>query len=114
MIWTMHDVTEEVPRELLPQTPDDNDPYDRGVASALEEIRKVMLVSDLTQRDVERHNGWSRGYLNQVLCGHITFTVRHLYGVLGALEIPLTRFFGHMDEKDAERRRKTLPISEGP
>jgi transcriptional regulator with XRE-family HTH domain len=102
MIPLMQDVAaQEKPEQEKP------DAYDLEVASVLEELRKVILVSDHTQRDIERHNDWTRGYLNQVLCGHITLTVRHLYGVLGALNIPLTRFFEHM----AEKKNAAAPLS---
>jgi hypothetical protein len=106
MIPPMQDAAEQDAKEPDAKEPDAKEPdakepdaYDLQVASVLEELRKVILVSGQTQRDVERHNDWTRGYLNQVLAGSITFSVRHLYGVLGALDIPLTRFFEHMAEK---------------
>jgi transcriptional regulator with XRE-family HTH domain len=42
--------------------------------------------SPLTQRQVEEINGFRQGYLSQVLKGHITLSMRHMVGIMYALE----------------------------
>ncbi|RMH15641.1 MAG: XRE family transcriptional regulator [Acidobacteria bacterium] len=59
-------------------------------------LRRRVRASDLTQRHIERLNGWKPGYLSQVLRGHITLTVRHLVGILQALDVPLEAFVAEL------------------
>jgi transcriptional regulator with XRE-family HTH domain len=61
-----------------------------------EELRRLVRDSRRTQRDIERDNGFTQGYLSQVLQGNITLTVRHLYGVLLALGETPEGFFGRL------------------
>lgn len=51
------------------------------------ELRALVRESGWTQRRVEEANGFAPGYLSQVLKGHITLTVRHLWGILLAIGI---------------------------
>lgn len=60
------------------------------------ELRALVRESGWTQRRVEEVNGFTQGYLSQVLQGHITLTVRHLFGVLFALGIRPEDFFGRI------------------
>ena len=46
------------------------------------ELRALVHESGWTQRRVEEANGFTQGYLSQVLQGHIALTVRHLCGIL--------------------------------
>lgn len=58
-----------------------------------EELRLRVRASGTNQRQIERMAGWSRGYLSQVLQGHISLTVHHVMTVLDALDMPPDRFF---------------------
>jgi transcriptional regulator with XRE-family HTH domain len=57
------------------------------------ELRDRVRRSSLSQRQIEENAGWSRGYLSQVLQGHITLTVAHLLALLEMLELPVDQFF---------------------
>lgn len=61
------------------------------------ELYKLVKLSDLSQREIERLNNWQPRYLNQVLIGNQQLAMRHVCGVLAALEIPLDRFFAHLE-----------------
>ena len=50
------------------------------------ELRRMVRDSGLTQRRIESLNGFSKGYLSQVLQGNIVLTVRHFFGIVMALE----------------------------
>lgn len=58
-----------------------------------EELRRLVRTSATNQRQIERDAGWSRGYLSQVLQGHISLTVQHVLTVLHALDTSPDRFF---------------------
>lgn len=62
------------------------------------ELRRLVRESDATQRSIEIANAFTRGYLSQVLQGHVTLTARHVFGILLALAVPpgefFSRFFG--------------------
>ena len=53
----------------------------RRVARIRAGLRRRILESGLSQNEVERRCGWSRGYLSQVLAGRINLAVRHLVSV---------------------------------
>lgn len=57
------------------------------------ELRRLVRESDATQRSIEVANGFTRGYLSQVLQGHVTLTARHVFGILIALAVPPAEFF---------------------
>lgn len=72
------------------------------------ELRILVRESGWTQRRVEEANGFTQGYLSQVLQGHITLTVRHLYGILLAIEMTPEEFFArvlHRTSSDELRER---------
>ena len=69
---------------------------DRAVSQVLEELRRRVRETDLTQRAIEEENGFARGYLSQVLQGKITLTVRHLVGVLLSMGVSPERFFADL------------------
>ena len=58
-----------------------------------EHLYLAVRRSGTTQRALEQANGFTRGYLSQVLKGHVTLTARHVLGILLALEIPPNEFF---------------------
>ena len=66
---------------------------DRAVDRVREALRDEVVTSHLTQRSIETTNGFARGYLSQVLKGHVTLSVRHLLGILLALGISPDAFF---------------------
>lgn len=71
---------------------------DQAVSRVREMLRRAVRTSIHTQRSIERQNGFKPGYLSQVLQGHITLTVRHLVGILQALEIEPQTFFARLVE----------------
>ena len=76
---------------------------DETVDRLREELRLRVRGSDVTQRAIEAANGFTRGYLSQVLQGHVTLTARHVFGILFALGIEpgtfFRRFFGDPHER---------------
>ena len=66
---------------------------DEAVDRLRAELRRRVRESDLTQRAIEERNGFTRGYLSQVLQGHVTLTARHVFGILFALDIEPGSFF---------------------
>ncbi len=81
---------------------------DEAVNRVRRELRRLVRESDRTQRYIEERNGFTRGYLSQVLQGHMTLTVRHVLGILEALEMPpptfFERLFGHPEPAEREVR----------
>lgn len=77
---------------------------------AVDELRhalyRLVRQSDLTQRAIEERNGFTRGYLSQVLKGHVTLTARHVLGILFALDVDPGAFFAELYDPDE------MPISE--
>ncbi len=73
-------------------------------------LRREIRESDLTQRSVEEVNGFTRGYLSQVLQGHVTLTTRHLIGILYALGISPESFFQRAFGSPLQTREE--PLSE--
>lgn len=71
---------------------------DEAVDRLRRELRRLVRDSDETQRSIEVANGFTRGYLSQVLQGHVTLTARHVFGILFALAVApgpfFSRFFG--------------------
>lgn len=68
------------------------------VGAVREALRNLLRDSGRTQRSVEDDNGFRRGYLSQVLQGHITLTARHLIGILQSLEVAPSAFFARLEE----------------
>ena len=62
------------------------------------ELSALVREHGWTQRRVEKANGYSKGYLSQVLKGHITLTVRHLYGILLAIGMSPEELFARVLE----------------
>ncbi len=66
---------------------------DSAVEKLRQELKRQVRASNQTQRTIEDANGFSHGYLSQVLQGHVTLTARHAFGILIALDIPPEDFF---------------------
>ena len=60
---------------------------------ALIELRRRITQSDLSQRKIEDHAGFSRGYLSQLLARNLDLKLWHVLAILDALEIPPGEFF---------------------
>jgi transcriptional regulator with XRE-family HTH domain len=60
---------------------------------ALEEIRRMVKSSDLSQRKVEDRAGFSRGYLSQLLAKNLDLKLWHLLAILDVLGASPTDFF---------------------
>lgn len=69
---------------------------DEVVERIRRELRILVRESGWTQRRVEDANGFTPGYLSQVLQGHIALTVRHLYGILLVIEMTPEEFFSRV------------------
>lgn len=73
------------------------------------ELRALVRESGFTQRRVEEANGFTSGYLSQVLKGHITLTVRHLWGILMAIGAEPREFLSRVDGRNsAEELRERM------
>ncbi len=77
------------------------DKREEGVERVRQELRRLVRASDRTQREIERANDFTERYLSQVLQGKVTLTIRHLYGILLALERTPEEFFAHLAGRDA-------------
>ncbi len=73
-----------------------------------EELRRMVRESGSTQRTVEEANGFTRGYLSQVLQGHVTLTARHVFGILLALGVSPDAFFLRLFEDGRQGRQERL------
>lgn len=60
---------------------------------ALVALRRSIRASPLSQRRIEQHAGFSKGYLSQLLAGNLDLKLRHILGVLEALGIAPGQFF---------------------
>ena len=65
----------------------------------LEALRQRVKTASVSQRGIEEQHDWRRGYLSQVLTGHITLTVHHVLAVVQSLDISASEFFAEaLDE----------------
>ncbi len=69
---------------------------DVAVTKVLAELRLAVRQNDMTQREIEKQNGYARGYLSQVLNGHMSLTARHILAILFSLDIPPGNFFARL------------------
>jgi transcriptional regulator with XRE-family HTH domain len=74
---------------------------DQVVDRIRRELRALVRESGWTQRRVEEANGFTAGYLSQVLKGHITLTVRHLWGILMAIGTEPGEFLARVDGRSS-------------
>lgn len=56
-------------------------------------LREIVRLSSVSQRQIEERLGWSRGYLSQVLQGHITLSIAHVLAILKTLGSEPSQFF---------------------
>ncbi len=73
----------------------------------LERLRLLVYLSDLSQRDIERRIGFSRGYLSQLFNGLVEIKIWQLLAVIDALAMDPGEFFAEMFPR---RRHQTLEI----
>lgn len=79
---------------------------------ALAYLRDLIEDSDLLQRQVEDRAGFSRGYLSQLLNGHIDLKVRHLETLFEALGLLPGQYFGALFPPARRRVRRSGPRPE--
>lgn len=82
----------------------------------LEEIRRLIQLSDLSQREVEKRVGFSRGYLSQLLARNVDLKYWHLMAILRVLNYAPRRFFAEVyaepyDSALETFKRKSRPPS---
>ncbi|MEL7059031.1 MAG: helix-turn-helix transcriptional regulator [Acidobacteriota bacterium] len=96
--------------DRLAPPPETTARVERWVDRLRDELRRLVKTSTVSQREIERRANWSRGYLSQVLQGHIGLAVHHVLAVLSALESDPGRFFadvfgdGRPELEDIQRR----------
>ena len=70
----------------------------------LDRLRWRIQCSPLTQRTLERQLSFSKGYLSQVLRGHVDLKIDHLLALLEALEVEPRDFFAEVAEETLDSR----------
>ena len=95
-----------VPDDPTPQDEQDDLPYSAMPAleaadKVLEGLRRKIKLAPISQRAIERHHGWNRGYLSQVLSGHIALSLHHVMAVLDSLSLDVPGFFAEALEREA-------------
>lgn len=73
----------------------------------LERVRQLIFLSDVTQREVEKRVGFSRGYLSQLLGGTVEIKYWQLLAILHAMELDPAEFFS---ELFGRRRHRALDV----
>lgn len=81
--------------EMAVATPE-SERREEALAALCSELRRLVRESDKTQRAIEKEHGYTRGYLSQVLNGHVSLTARHVLAILFSLEIEPGAFFSRM------------------
>jgi len=66
--------------------------------AVLARLRWRIQCSSLTQRGLERRLGFSKGYLSQVLRGHVDLKMNHLLALLEVLGVDPGDFFSEVSE----------------
>lgn len=59
----------------------------------LDRLRLLVHYAPETPRDLEERAGFSRGYLSQILGGHLPLRVEHLLAMILALDLEPAEFF---------------------
>lgn len=80
------------------------------VRRALERLRLLIYVSPLSQRQVEKNAGFSRGYLSQLICGNIDLKFGHLIRILDATGIDPGVFFADLYPRRPPRTAALAPV----
>jgi len=76
------------------------------------ELRRLVRESGSTQRTVEEANGFTRGYLSQVLQGHVTLSAKHVFGIVLALGVTPDAFFLKLFEGRQSQHARLSEIRE--
>lgn len=82
-----------------------------AMRSVLERLRWRIQCSPLTQRALERNLGFSKGYLSQVLRGHVDLKFNHLLSLLEALGVDAGDFFAEIAEEPGAAVRAEAPAA---
>jgi len=78
-------------------------------------LHLVILLSEYSQREVEKRAGYSSGYLSQVLYGHIELKYHHVITILEAIELTPAELFADLYPRSRTRELcDTLVASLGP
>ncbi|MEM6455002.1 MAG: hypothetical protein AAF772_07895 [Acidobacteriota bacterium] len=80
---------------------------DAAVELLRRDLRAQVRASSETQRAIERRNGYTQGYLSQVLKGHITLSMRHVFGLLLALDIEPAEYFARLFPRSEDGENST-------
>ena len=62
----------------------------------LKEIRRLVRLSDLSQRQVEKQAGFSKGYLSQLLGQNLDLKVWHVFAILNVLDVEPRAFYARV------------------
>ena len=79
----------------------------------LTRVRQLIFFSDLTQREVEKRLGLSRGYLSQLLGGTVEIRYWQLLAVLDAMELDPGDFFSELFGRRGHRDLDFLDEARG-
>lgn len=82
----------------------------RAARRVLERMRVLIQLSDVTQRQLERRLGFSRGYLSQLLSGAIDIKLWQVLAILTELELEPADLFSEL----FPARPRRAPDSLGP
>jgi len=85
---------------------------DQDAERVRQELLALVRGSGTTQRRIEQLNGFKRGYVSQVLQGHITLSIRHILGILMAIEMSPLEFFGKLFGAPEEITDPLPPLDE--
>jgi hypothetical protein len=66
---------------------------DQEAARVLRRLADLVEDSDLRRYEIERRAGFNKGYLSQLLWGHVDLKVWHVHALLGALGRSPGEFF---------------------
>lgn len=85
-----------------------------------ERLRLLIHQAPMTQRQIERRAGFSKGYLSQLMCGNIDLKYHHLMTILGAAGISASDFFSELYPERPSRllgalasfRRRSQPLDQ--
>lgn len=73
---------------------------------ALRRLQDLIEDSDVPRRQIEVQSGFTRGYLAQLLCGHIDLKLSHLERILEAVGEEPGRFFVSLYPSHPPPRRR--------
>ncbi len=85
---------------------------DRDAERIRQELAALVRTCGTTQRRIEQLNGFKRGYVSQVLQGHITLSMRHVSGILMAVEMPPMDFFARLFDGVTSPPESPVPLDE--